>query len=86
MSNVSPIFRPPKSRRLVSAWALREHADHALQVATEFSDILDQVIFMCDHAQADGSLPTNWPAAQRRELTAKLNALGVSTLNDYSGL
>jgi spore germination protein YaaH len=86
VSNVSPIFRPPKSRRLVSAWALREHADHALQVATEFSDILDQVIFMCDHAQADGSLPTNWPAAQRRELTAKLNALGVSTLNDYSGL
>lgn len=86
MSNVSPIFKPPKSRHLVSAWMLHSHASHALEVATEFRDILDQVVFMCDHAQADGSLPASWPVEERKELTAQLNELGVSTLNDYSGL
>jgi spore germination protein len=57
-----------------------------LEVATEFQDILDQVVLMCDHAQADGSLPSGWPADERKDLTRRFNELGVSTLNDYSGL
>ncbi len=86
MSQTSPIFRPPKSRRIVSAWIIRDHAEHAVDVATEFRDVLDQVVFMCDHAQADGSLPDSWTADERRDLTRRFNELGVSTLNDYSGL
>ncbi len=85
-ADTSPVFRPPKSRRLVSAWVLQEHAEHALEVVTEFQDIFDQVIFMCHHAQADGSLPTEWPARERKELTERCRELGVSVLNDYSGL
>jgi spore germination protein len=86
VTHVSPIFRAPKSRHLVSAWTLHEHADHLLAVAGEFRDVIDQLIFMCDHAQPDGSLPRSWPADERKDLTAQLNELGISTLNDYSGL
>ncbi len=85
MTDTNPVFRPPKSRRLVSAWMLRENADHALARAKQFEDIFDQVIFMCHHAHLDGSLPTEWPAADRKELAAKFRDMGVSTLNDYSG-
>jgi spore germination protein len=41
---------------------------------------------MCDHAQADGSLSSSWPAEERKELTARLKELRVSAVNDYSGL
>ena len=86
MSTVCPIFRPPKSRRLVSAWVVGSHAEHALEVVAEFQDIFDQVILMCNHAEADGSLPAAWSRKERREYTKKLNDLGVSVLNDFSGL
>lgn len=85
MSETSPVFRPPKSRRLVSAWMLRDDAQHALARVTEFQDIFDQVILMCEHPGPDGSLPADWPASERAELIAKFRDLGVSVLNDYSG-
>lgn len=65
---------------------VHEQADHALRVATEFQDVFDQVVLMCNHAQADGSLPTDWPREDRKELTRRFNDIGVSTLNDFSGL
>jgi len=86
VSTVCPIYRPPKSRRLVSGWVVGGHADHALEVVTEFQDIFDQVILMCNHAEPDGSIPADWPHEHRRELTRKFNDLGVSVLNDFSGL
>ena len=85
MSETSPIFRATKTRRLVSAWVIREDAEHALARVREFADIFDQVIFMCERAQPDGSLPTDWPAGERTELAARFREMGVSTLNDYSG-
>jgi spore germination protein YaaH len=86
MAETNPIFRPSKSRHLVSAWALHRHAEHALEVATKHRDIFDQVILMCEHAQPDGSLPADWPARERKELIARFRDIGVSVLNDYSGL
>ncbi|UCC68719.1 MAG: hypothetical protein JSV79_01950 [Armatimonadota bacterium] len=86
MTDTNPIFKPPKTRRLVSAWVVPEHADHALERVKQFEDIFDQVIFMCQHAQTDGSLPTRWPAADRRKLTAEFREMDVSVLNDYSGV
>jgi spore germination protein len=65
---------------------LRENSEHALAVAKEYQDILDQVVFMCDQARPDASLPNSWPVDERRELTKQFNELGVSVLNDYSGL
>lgn len=85
MAETNPIYRAPKSRHLVSAWMLDREADHAVEVVTEFQDIFDQVIFMCGHPNADGSLSDSWPAAERRELTSRFQDMGVSTLNDYSG-
>lgn len=85
MAETNPIFRPSKSRHLVSAWALHRHADHALEVAATYQDVLDQVIFMCEEAQPDGALPADWPAAERKQLIARFRDLGVSVLNDYSG-
>ena len=57
-ADTNPIFKATKTRRLVSAWVIPEDADHALARVREFEDIFDQVIFMCHHAQPDGSLPT----------------------------
>ena len=85
MTETNPIFKATKTRRLVSAWMVREDAEHALARVREFADIFDQVIFMCHEVQADGSLPTAWPAAERKELAARFREMGVSTLNDYSG-
>lgn len=85
MSATNPIFRRPKSRRLVSAWMLGEHSEHALARVKEFQDIFDQVIFMCGSVKPDGTLPTAWPAAERRQLAARFRDLGVSALNDYAG-
>jgi spore germination protein YaaH len=85
VKDTSPIFKPPKSRALVSAWAGQTHADHALERVREFQDIFDQVIFMCRHVNADGSLATEWPALERKRLAAELRDMGVSTLNDYGG-
>ncbi len=86
MTDTNPVFKPPKTRRLVSAWVVPEHADHALERAKQFDDIFDQVILMCQHANTDGSLPTSWPAADRKRLIAEFADLGVSVLNDYSGV
>jgi spore germination protein YaaH len=85
VGDTNPIYRPPKSRRLVSAWMLGREAEHAVEIVTEFQDIFDQVIFMCPHPDPDGSLSDTWPAAERKELARTFRQLGVSTLNDYSG-
>ncbi|MCC7192378.1 MAG: hypothetical protein IT444_06295 [Phycisphaeraceae bacterium] len=79
------IFRPSKTRRLVSAWMVKEHAEGAIQTVSEYHDIFDQVIFMCGGVAGDGSLPRDWSTDQRRELAKKLHGMGVSTLNDYGG-
>ena len=86
MPHASPIFRPPKSRRLVSAWALRTEVDHLLAVADEYQDIIDQLVLMCDPVSPDGTLSLHWPARERAELIARLDRLGISVLNDHSGL
>lgn len=85
MAETSPIFKPPKTRRLVSAWMVREHTDHAFERVSEFQDIFDQVILMCGRLGADGSLPPEWSAQSRRELVARFGDLGVSVLNDFGG-
>ena len=85
MTDTNPILRPPKSRRLVSAWMLPRNVEPAVERVTQFQDIFDQIIFMCGHVNADGSLPDQWPAEERRELTQRLGEMGVSTLNDYAG-
>jgi spore germination protein YaaH len=64
---------------------IHEDADHALARVREFEDVFDQVIFMCHEARPDGSLPTEWPAAERKELAVRFREMGVSSLNDYSG-
>jgi len=85
MSNVNQIFRPSKTRRLVSAWIVNGSQQHALQRVKEFDDIFDQVIFMCGATTPDGGLPADWSVEERKRLNAEFRAMGVSTLNDYGG-
>ncbi|MBI2192362.1 MAG: hypothetical protein HYU36_10290 [Planctomycetes bacterium] len=84
-SALNSIFRPSKSRRLVSAWMVRESVPAALVNVREFHDLFDQIILMCGSFQADGSLPRQWPVEGRRALAAELRGLGISVLLDYSG-
>ena len=82
---VNQVFRPAKSRRLVSAWVVQGAIVPALARVQEFRDLFDQVIFMCGAVNADGTLSSLWPLAERQEQVARLRELGVSVLNDYGG-
>jgi spore germination protein YaaH len=84
-SDLNQAFRPTKSRRLVSAWMVNNLIDETVSTVGQFQDLFDQVVFMCGGTKADGSLPTEWPVAQRKELNKRFRDLGVSTLNDYGG-
>lgn len=46
-ANVNQVFRPSKTRRLVSAWAIQGSFPAALARVEAFRDAFDQVIFMC---------------------------------------
>ena len=85
MSHTNPIFKVPKSRRLVSAWMLQRNSEDAYNRVKQFEDIMDQVIFMCGGVKPDGMLPTDWSVGDRKALTARFRELGVSVLNDYAG-
>ena len=84
-SATNQAFRPTKTRRLVSAWMVNNHVDDVVARVGEFQDTIDQVVFMCGGVKADGTLPPDWPVAQRKELTDRFRDMGVSTLNDYGG-
>jgi len=83
MHDTNPIFRTPKTRRLVSAWMVRSEIEHAIARVTEFQEVFDQVIFVCGNVQADGTMPEAWPVLERKELASRLADLGISTLNLY---
>ncbi len=83
---VNQLFRPSKTRRLVSAWTVPGPGiEDALQRIEQFGDMFDHIIFMCGKPQLDGSLPTDWPIEQRRVIAERLRKLGISVLNDYGG-
>lgn len=83
MSNLNPIFKTPKTRKLVSAWTVQGSEQAALDRVRDFQDIFDQIILMCGATNGDGSLPGDWPEKERIELIKKYNDMGVSVLNDY---
>jgi len=83
MQNTNPIFKTPKTRRLVSAWMVHSDVEHAMARVTEFQDIFDQVIFVCGNVQEDGTMPQAWSVLERQELASRLRDLGISTLNLY---
>jgi spore germination protein YaaH len=85
MSSTNPIFRTPKSRRLVSAWVVQESADHAVARVREFQDIFDQVILMCGRVRGDGTLSRRWSQEDRKKLVDTFREMDVSTLMDWAG-
>lgn len=85
VSSTNPIFRTPKSRRLVSAWIVREAAEHAVARVQEYQDIFDQVILMCGRVRGDGDLSDRWPQAERKQLVDRFREMDVSVLMDWAG-
>ena len=85
MSATNPIFRAPKTRRLVSAWMVQEAAAHAVAQVRALAGSFDQVILMCGGVHGDASLPDHWTAEERTRLVATFRELQVSVLNDFAG-
>ena len=85
VSSTNPIFRTPKTRRLVSAWITQEAAEQAVTRVQEYQDIFDQVILMCGHVHGDGTLSDRWPQAERKQLVDRFREMDVSTLMDWGG-
>ena len=85
MSSTNPIFRTPKSRRLVSAWITQEAVEPAVARVREFADIFDQVILMCGSVRGDGTLSHRWPQAERKQLVERFREMDVSVLMDWAG-
>ncbi len=79
------LFRPTKTRRLVSAWMTEDAQEHAIERITEFQDIFDQTIFMCGLPSGLRGKHEPWPPESRKQLNKRLRDLGVCTLNDYGG-
>src|SRR5688572_6476406 len=84
-NSANQAFRPTKTRRLVSAWMVNNLVDEVVATVGKFQDTIDQVVFMCGGVKADGTLPTEFPLARRKELSQRFRDIGVSTLNDYGG-
>lgn len=85
MSDTLPIFRAPKTRRLVSAWVVARAQDAVLQRIGEFADIFDQIIMCSGQPQPDGTLNQPWPTEDRRRFCAELRGMGISPLLLYGG-
>ena len=85
MSTTNPLFRPTKTRRLVSAWMCRGRNDVVLERIREFEDTFDQIVFMCGSVEPEGRLNTGWPIEERADLAKALRELGISVLVDFGG-
>lgn len=84
MPETNPIFRPSKTRRLVSAWTVLQDREALLTRLRPYDDLFDQVILMCGRPAGGGALPGDWPLDDRIRLRRELSAMGISMLNDYA--
>jgi hypothetical protein len=64
---------------------MKDFAAPAMKRVEAFRDTFDQIIFMCGGVNGDGTLPADWPIAERKELAKRLRDMNVSPLNDYGG-
>jgi len=85
MNSTNPLYRPTKTRRLVSAWICRGQDEAVPERIRAFDDVFDQIVLMTGSVGPEGKLETGWPTEERCRVAESLREMDISALVDYGG-